>query len=274
MWKRHPKNCKKLFSENGCKHADKCAYTHHVTKYVERQNELKEKVGILEKKIADMTNKYIKETSKLEKLEIVVKALTRKVLCLENEIKEMKTEEEGRREEILEYIEATHKLEKDDGKQIEKEKEPETQKEVSKAKASIKIKEHENKVQEQKKVSKAKHIKVSVFKFGAEENKNVVEKMDDQDTNIISSDFKCDQCSYKAQKLKTLKKHINTTHTEQKCKVCKKDFKTWMELVSHVANEHGEEEEWIVKAQSTPKSDGQAILSSFVFCESMLDKFL
>ena len=61
----------------------------------------------------------------------------------------MKTEEEGRREEILEYTGASNKLEKDGGKQVEKEKEPETQKEASKAKASIKIKEHENKVQEQ-----------------------------------------------------------------------------------------------------------------------------
>ena len=63
----------------------------------------------------------------------------------------MKTEEEGRREEILEYTEASNKLEKDEGKQVEKEKEPETQKEASEAKACIKIKEHENKVQEQKK---------------------------------------------------------------------------------------------------------------------------
>ena len=87
-----------------------------------------------------------------------------------------------------------------------------------------------------------------MFKFGAEAHKNVVERKDEQDTNTKSSYFKCDQCSYKAQKLKTLKKHINTKHTDQKCKVCKREFKTSMELVSHVANEHGEEEEWIVKA--------------------------
>ena len=43
-----------------------------------------------------------------------------------------------------------------------------------------------------------------------------------------------------------------------------------MELVSHVANEHVEEEEWNVKAQSTPKSYGEAKVSS----KSLLDKFL
>ena len=47
-----------------------------------------------------------------------------------------------------------------------------------------------------------------------------------------------------------------------------------MELVSHVANEHVEEEEWNKKAQSTPNSDGEAKWSSFVFSESMLDEFL
>ena len=95
---------------------------HHVTKYVEEKNELKEKVGILKKNIADMTNKDSKETSQLEKLEIVVKALTRKVLSLENEIKDIKTEEKGRREEVLEYTEASNRLEKDEGKKVEKEK--------------------------------------------------------------------------------------------------------------------------------------------------------
>ena len=52
-------------------------------------------------------------------------------------------------------------MEKDEGKKVEKEKEPETQKEASKSKALIKIKEHENKVQDLKKVSKAKQSKAS-----------------------------------------------------------------------------------------------------------------
>ena len=142
--KRHPTNCKKFASGNGCKHDEKCAYTHHVTKYVKEQNGLKEKVSILEKTIADMTNKDSKETSQLEKLEIVVTALTRKVLRLENEIKEIKTEKEGRRQKIMEYTEASNKSENDEGKKVEKEKEPETQKGASKVKTFIKIKEHEN----------------------------------------------------------------------------------------------------------------------------------
>ena len=74
----------------------------------------------------------------------------------------------------------------------------------------------------------------------------------------VSTEFKCDLCNYKALKPNTLKKHINTKHTMQKCKVCDKEFKTSMDLVSHVAKEHieeeEEEEEWNIEFQSTPKS--------------------
>ena len=142
MWKKTPKELQKIASRNGCKHDDKWAYNHHVTKYAEEKNELIEKVGILEKNIADMTHIDSKETSHLEKMEIVVKALTRKVLSLENEMKDIKTGEKCRREEILECTEASNKLE------------PETQKEASKAEVFIKIKEHKNKVK--KKVFKSK----------------------------------------------------------------------------------------------------------------------
>ena len=75
-----------------------------------------------------MTKKDSKETSQLEKLEVVMKALTRKVLSLENQLNKIKTEEEGRGEEILECTEAPKKLEKDEDKKVEKEKKPETQK--------------------------------------------------------------------------------------------------------------------------------------------------
>ena len=47
--------------------------------------------------------------------------------------------------------------------------------------------------------------------------------------------------------------HVHSKHTEQKCKVCELKFKTSMQLVSHLANEHNEEDEWNVKFHSTPK---------------------
>ena len=64
-------------------------------------------------------------------------------------------------------------------------------------------------------------------------------------------------------------------HTEQKCKLCSKEFKTAMDLVIHVSNEHHEqEEEWDVNFQSTLKLDKEGKMSSFVSSDSILDEFL
>ena len=68
--------------------------------------------------------------------------------------------------------------------------------------------------------------------------------------------FKCDLCDYKREKPATLNKHNITKHTEQKCKVCNKEFKTSIEVVTHVAKEHNDQEKaWNVKFQCTPKLD-------------------
>ena len=53
------------------------------------------------------------------------------------------------------------------------------------------------------------------------------------------------------------------------------EFNTAMDLVIHVSNEHHEQdEEWDVIFQSTPKSDKEGKMSSFVSSESTLDEFL
>ena len=50
--------------------------------------------------------------------------------------------------------------------------------------------------------------------------------------------FHCNDCTYKTKKEITLKKHINTKHNSQKCKVCDIVLKTSMEMLKHVAKEH------------------------------------
>ena len=39
-----------------------------------------------------------------------------------------------------------------------------------------------------------------------------------------------------------LDKPVNTNHTDQKCQICEKAFKTSRELIQHVAKEHHNEE--------------------------------
>jgi hypothetical protein len=85
--------------------------------------------------------------------------------------------------------------------------------------------------------------------------------------NVSFGDYKCKTNS-------TLKKHIKLKHGEHKCKICSKEFKVAMELVSHVAIEHQEEEEvWNVNFQSTPKSENKKENSSLDFNDG-LDEFL
>ena len=72
----------------------------------------------------------------------------------------------------------------------------------------------------------------------------------------MSTNFKCDLGDYMAPKLNTLRKHVNPKYTEQKCKVCGKEFETSMQLVSHVASEHIEEKEWYLESISMPKKEG------------------
>ena len=246
--KRHPKNCKRFASGSGCRHDKKCAYNHTV-------EEMKKKIEILENIVADLTNKEVsKENEKMEQLEVVVKALVRKVLSLESGLKVMKSNKTACHEEPFLFVKKESESEKVEEEKGDKEKKPETTKEASQASSSKKIKETTNKVKDKNKFSKRKDNKVSVFKFGAEARKNVLDGKESEEKETTSTEFKCDLCSYKAQKLKTLKKHIDSKHTEQNCKVCRKEFKTSMELVTHVAKEHVEEEEWNVQIHSTPKS--------------------
>ena len=69
---------------------------------------------------------------------------------------------------------------------------------------------------------------------------------------------------------------MNSKHTEQKCKVCGKELINSMELLSHVAKEHQEQEEEVNGdfQSSTPKSNKEGKLSSFGFSDSILDEFL
>ena len=101
--KRHPRNCKRFASENGCRHKENCAYNHNV-KFPEA-NETKEKVSQLEKLVDDLTKKITNnETEKVKELDKIVKVLIRKVLSLEIELIEMKQNQiqsEGTEKQVL-----------------------------------------------------------------------------------------------------------------------------------------------------------------------------
>ena len=114
-----------------------------------------------------------------------------------------------------------------------------------------------------------------VFKFGALARKAATEEIKYQEQEKSVKSFKCELCDYRSEKNAHLKKHITSKHSVHKCKVCQKEFKNSMDLVSHVAKEHLEDEEALnVQSTSTPNSDIGGKHTSFVFSESMLDEFI
>ena len=84
---------------------------------------------MLEKKVAGIENN---ETSRLEKLEIVVRALTRMVLSLENDIKEIKIKEEEYGAKTVEKTLAAKKLGRIEEKKFANEKEHKNKTDTSK----------------------------------------------------------------------------------------------------------------------------------------------
>ena len=66
--KRHPRNCKRYASENGCRHKENCAYNHNIK--FQKADITKEKVSQLEKLVDDLTNKITNhETEKVKELD-------------------------------------------------------------------------------------------------------------------------------------------------------------------------------------------------------------
>ena len=87
---RNPKGCKK-FASGDCRFGSECAYNQIISEKEEEANALKKKVELLEKQVTKLTNKVeTMETDKVEKLQVVVKAMSWKVLSLANDIKDIK----------------------------------------------------------------------------------------------------------------------------------------------------------------------------------------
>ena len=201
MKKRHPRNCKRLAFEKGCRHKENCAY-HHNVKFQEA-DKTKEKVSQLEKLVDDLTNNITNhETEKVKELYKIVKVLVRKVLSLESKIIEMKQNQiksDGTEKKVL-----------SDLKEMKYTNSQSSPKDV--------------KVPEEKPVEEAEAILKGT---------KLLKKADLKKTDLKS--IKCEKCDYVCKKVSTMKNHVTTKHTIQICKVCSNKFKSSIELINHVA---------------------------------------
>ena len=268
-------------SGNHCKFNEDCAYTHSKINHYEEKNNLKEKVEILEKTVIDLNKKV--ESKELERCEKVLHALTRKVLYLENEMKELKNKKENIKDVMnenhdktessfnhndIKHSSSTPKIVKDKpieqvqiiSKNIEEGLE-EQSKEVMQVKTDKDPSEKEEKLSAEKESSKKK-------------KKKTVKEL-----------YMCEDCDYTCLKFTTLSKHKNTKHIGHTCKVCSKNFTNPKDLQQHVAIEHNEEDAIINNMLDNDKEKVNAGVdgkkeseihkeSSFEWKESMLDEFL
>ena len=111
------------------------------------------------------------------------------------------------------------------------------------------------------------------------QNKTTVVEHKSKDSNKVH--FKCDKCDYNCKKEVTLKRHIDTKHEVQQCKVCSKKLVSTIELLQHIAQEHSinkdttELQDPKEVMMTKKKEDDKEKDKSFVFSESMFfDEFL
>ena len=195
-----------------------------------------------------MTKKV--ENGKIEQLEIVLKAMTRKVLSLEREIVEIKKNKGPVQDSDVE------------------DKENKTEKKISEENCPINnIYFNSNDIKN--KCSTPKKTKDKAKKV---EHKEML--------------INCNKCNYQCKKQATLDKHILTKHDEHVCKECPEKLSSFMELLKHVAKHHHDNEVVVqgkVSEDSFVEQEAENLDkykdkgdkdSSFIFEESMLDEFL
>ena len=217
--KRHPKRSKKYDSANRRFESD-CAYKHVKPKSNKDHEHLKEKVDALEKIVqaninTNQDNQQLKD--KIEVLEKVVHAMTRKVLCLETELKEVK--KKSTKDPKLKSSEHV------------KEKQSETKEEVSCENISF----NDNDLKGTTSTPKGINDKAEKLDF-----KNYM--------------LSCNECNYVCKKEKSLKNHMLTKHEQHQCKECEEKLPNFMQLLKHVAKHHtknqGENEEILSKEEA------------------------
>ena len=220
--KRHPKRCKR-YASGTCRFENGCAYKHQkpTTNEDPEQKKLKEKVQVMEK---------------------VLHAMTRKVLILETEVERLK-----KKSSKNEIIENEDELAED-----------------------VIVKEVQKEVIDESSSSSHNDIKdnCSTPKEDQEEVKKVKTK---------SELLNCKECNYSCKKEKSLKNHMLTKHENHQCKECHENFQNFMQLLKHVAKNHNKEvgekseEDEVMNDQVVKVHNHLEEVDTLVFKESMVN---
>ena len=271
-------------SGNKCQFKEDCAYSHSNIKHDEEKNILTGKVDILEKTVNELNSKL--EIKDLERFEKVLHALTRKVLYLENEIKEIRNNSHSVKEVLHENCDTEeNSFNHNDIKHSSSTPKVLKEKEINKVQnPSENFKETEE--EQFKEVLQVKKMSTNKDTHEEEKKSAIVKENSDKNKKKAGKDpYQCEDCDYTCKKFTTLSKHKNSKHINHMCKVCGKNFNNSMNLLRHVAIEHNEEDVIInniihmdneqvdTDVDRKKEAKGQED-SSIVWSESMLDEYL
>ena len=226
---KYKKECRKRhFSEecqelSNCKSIKTCSKRHPKACTRHKSGQCRFEKCAYKHQEPHLNQEQLQMAAKIKQLDEVIHALTRKVLELEKEIKDKKKKDTSRE---------TFKGFGHDGKGIEV-KDVTTDKNF-KPKICSSPKEKEE----------ASKVKVKQDKMKKIERKEVF--------------FTCDNCDFKSKKEEHLKKHKITKHEDSVCQVCKEKFKSFMELLKHVAKNHSQEPDQKMKLQGEDKTVNEA----------------
>ena len=208
---RHPKPCRK-YNLGKCRFENECAYKHIKPHINQDHEQLKENIKVLEKAVEELskTNKDNEQLNdKVLVLEKVLHAMTRKVLNLETELKDIK------KKSII------GDANKDPNYEHVKGKKSETKSEVSEDNLSDNF-NHKD------------------MKGTTSTPKGKNDNDDKQD--IKDEKLSCKECDYVCKKEKTLKNHMLTKHDVHQCKECMEKLPNFMQLLKHIAKHHSDDE--------------------------------
>ena len=266
--KRYPKLCKKYLLEAFCKFGQECHYQHK-EKDKSEEHKLKERIEELEKVVKENVAAESKMENAVRQMEIVVKAMTRKVLYLEEEIGNIKEnsnkiERKEPFKDADEYENSTPVSAKLKPPGVEKKSKASKKDQFKCEKCDYAcqkeatLQEHNNKkhVDQQYKVCSKKLSFTTELLYHIEKEHSC--KIEDNVKNNQGQDesqIYFELCSIKCMNRKALEQHMNSNHDGHKsCDACGKKLLSTEALKNHAKNIHNE--------------------SSFVFSESMLDEFL
>ena len=234
---RHPKRCKYFEINNRCKF-ENCAYAHN-------KDENQAKIEALETKCSKLENEVKDLKEEQEKFNPRIDLMGKGLMKLKREVERLTSLCNGKNSTIETVVNENKMVEKNKSPNIIEEKIKINSKDKNIPKTQYKKKE-KSEEQSGKEIETKKYICNEcddVFEKETGLECHMLKKHEAENDLKCDEDFiKCDHCSYKCKKSIDIRKHMNSKHREYTCNYCNEKFKSENELQKHESENHDKKE--------------------------------